>query len=89
MTRQIWKVVVVLACLLGMPAAHAEFRDIKIDLTNGNLLESDEIANKTFVEFGAAVAADGTVSRHGGGAPTTPQKNKIKKKNHQQRGGGD
>ena len=67
MTRQIWKVVVVLACLLGMPAAHAEFRDIKIDLTNGNLLESDEIANKTFVEFGAAVAADGTVSRHGGG----------------------
>ncbi len=70
MTRQIWKVVVVLACLLGMPAAHAEFRDIKIDLTNGNLLESDEIANKTFVEFGAAVAADGTVSRVASGDAT-------------------
>ena len=78
MTRQIWKVVVVLACLLGMPAAHAEFRDIKIDLTNGNLLESDEIANKTFVEFGAAVAADGTVSRGAGWDATTAEKIKCK-----------
>ncbi len=63
MTRNIWKVALALVCLSGAPTADAEFKDIRIDLTNGNLLESDEIANKTLVTFGLAVAADGTVSR--------------------------
>lgn len=63
MTRKIWNVVLLLACLLGVSSAHAQFKDIKIDLTDGNLLESDEIANKTPVEFGVAIASDGTLSR--------------------------
>lgn len=59
------KVVLVLACLLGIPVARAEFRDIRIDLTNGNLLESAEkpASNSPMVSFGVAVAADGSVSR--------------------------
>ncbi len=59
------KVVLVLACLLGIPVARAEFRDIRIDLTNGNLLESAEkpTENSPMVSFGVAVAADGSVSR--------------------------
>ena len=39
------------------------WKDIKIDLTNGNLLTSDEIANKTSVKFGVAIADDGTATR--------------------------
>lgn len=39
------------------------FIGFKIDLTNGNLLTSEEITNKATVSFGIAVAADGTGSR--------------------------
>lgn len=38
MTKRIWNVVLVLACLLGFQSARAEFKDIRVDLTNGNLL---------------------------------------------------
>lgn len=63
MTKRIWNVVLVLACLLGYQSARADFKDIKVDLTNGNLLTEQEIANTSLTTFGVAVGADGSVSR--------------------------
>lgn len=63
MTRRILNFVLVLACLLGFQSANAEFKDIKVDLTNGNLLTDEEITNKSITKFGVAVGADGSVSR--------------------------
>ena len=39
------------------------FKDIKVDLTNGNLLTTEEKEGGSSVKFGVAVAADGSVSR--------------------------
>ncbi|MCM1077251.1 MAG: pectinesterase family protein [Bacteroides sp.] len=63
MTRRLWKVVFVLACLLGSFSLHAEFKDIKVDLTNGNLLTETEISGGSSFTFGVAVGADGSVTR--------------------------
>ena len=63
MTKRIWNVVLVLACLLGFQSARAGFKDIRVDLTNGNMLTDSEIADKSSTTFGVAVAADGAVSR--------------------------
>lgn len=63
MTRRILNFVLVLACLLGFQSANAEFKDIKVDLTNGNLLTDEEITNQSITKFGVAVGADGSVSR--------------------------
>ncbi len=63
MTAKLFRIVVVLACLLGWSSARAEFKDIKVDLTNANLLTADEKADKSLTTFGVAVAADGSVSR--------------------------
>lgn len=63
MTKRIWNLVLVLACLLGYQSAKGEFRDIKIDLTNGNLLTEAEISSKSYTTFGVAIAADGTATR--------------------------
>lgn len=63
MTAKLFRIVVVLACLLGYGSANAEFRDIKVDLTNGNLLTEEEISAKSSTTFGVAVDADGKVSR--------------------------
>ena len=54
-----------LLCLFLFTAivARADFRDIKVDLTNGGLLTTEEQTAKSSVTFGVAVAADGTVSR--------------------------
>ena len=41
----------------------AAFKDIKIDLTNGNLLTEEEIANKTLTSFGVIIGDDGTPTR--------------------------
>jgi Pectin methylesterase len=43
--------------------ADGTFTGFKADLMNGNLLTADEIAGKTTVTMGLAVAPDGTVSR--------------------------
>ncbi|MDE6395279.1 MAG: hypothetical protein K2K77_08055, partial [Duncaniella sp.] len=48
---------------MGYSSARAEFRDIKVDLTNGNLLTAEEIESKNSTTFGVSVAADGSVSR--------------------------
>lgn len=48
----------------GMKASAASIaKAVRVDLTNGALLTADEIANKSMVSFGVAVAGDGTVSR--------------------------
>ncbi len=60
------KISMLLAMLLVQLTAFAAQTSVtafKADLTNGNLLTTDEITNKTAFEFGVAVAADGTVSR--------------------------
>ena len=56
-----------LSCLVGN-AAGGSVKDFKVDLTNGNLLTSDETTNKSAFEFGIAVADNGTVSRVEAGA---------------------
>lgn len=63
MKKQFLRNVLLIACLLGVLPAMAAFRDIKIDLTNGNLLTDDEKTNKTLVTFGVAIAEDGTATR--------------------------
>lgn len=70
MTKRILNVVLLMACLLGYHSARAEFKDIKVDLTNGNLLTEQEIADKSLTTFGVAVGADGTVSRVAADDPT-------------------
>lgn len=54
-----------LLCLFLFTAivAKADFRDIKVDLTNGGLLTSEEQSAQSSVTLGVAVAADGSVSR--------------------------
>lgn len=54
-----------LLCLFLFTAivAKADFRDIKVDLTNGGLLTSEEQSSGQAVTYGVAVAADGSVSR--------------------------
>ncbi len=63
MKKQILRNVLMFLCLLGVLPAAAAFKDIKIDLTDGNLLTADEISNKTLVKFGVAIADDGTATR--------------------------
>ncbi|MBQ8422906.1 MAG: hypothetical protein IJY36_01420, partial [Coprobacter sp.] len=45
------------------PETPAAFRDIKVDLTNGAFLTEAEIADKSSVSFGIAIAEDGTQTR--------------------------
>lgn len=65
MTRKIFRIVFVLACLLGFSTAHAEFRDIRIDLTNGAYLMDEEkpASNQPNLTIGFAIANDGSPSR--------------------------
>ncbi|MGN0220944.1 MAG: Ig-like domain-containing protein [Prevotella sp.] len=63
MTKTLWKYVLLLACLFGVSTAQAAFKDIKIDLTGHNLLTDQEVTDKTSVNFGVAIADDGTPSR--------------------------
>ena len=50
-------------CLVMGTIPAEAWKDIKIDLTNGNLLTSDEITNQTTVKFGVAIGDDGTATR--------------------------
>lgn len=61
-TKQLWLVLCWLI-LGGTLSAQAAFKDIKLDLTNGNLLTTDEISSQTAVSFGVAIAGDGTATR--------------------------
>lgn len=63
MNRKNFCMSLAVACLLGAGSVQAAFKDIKVDLTNGNLLTAEEIASKNTVTFGVAVADDGSVSR--------------------------
>ena len=56
--------VCLILALLGMSQSASAFSDIKLDLTNGNLLNADELVEwQQLPNIGIAVAADGTVSR--------------------------
>ena len=63
MKRQILRNVLLFVCLLGAIPATAAFRDIKIDLTNGNLITSEEKSSGQKFEFGVAIGDDGTPTR--------------------------
>lgn len=52
-----------MACLMGAGSAQAAFKDIKVDLTNGNYLLAEEHVEKAPLAFGIAVADDGTNTR--------------------------
>ncbi len=53
----------VAAAVLASSSAFAAFKDIRVDLTDGHLLTSDEIANQSITTFGVTIAADGTPTR--------------------------
>lgn len=55
--------VLFLLCLGGILPASAAFKDIKIDLTNGNLLTAEEITDKSMVSFGVVIGDDGSATR--------------------------
>ena len=55
--------VLFLLCLGGVMPASAAFKDIKIDLTKGNLLTAEEISGKSMVSFGVVVGDDGSATR--------------------------
>ena len=63
MTKALWKYVLLMACLFGVSTAQAAFKDIKIDLTGHNLLTDQEVTDKNVVNFGVAIADDGTPTR--------------------------
>lgn len=56
--------------LAGILPASAAFKDIKLDLTNGNLLTQEEIDGGSTVEFGVAIGDDGTATRVAADAAT-------------------
>lgn len=51
-----------LLCIGAIPAS-AAFKDIKIDLTNGNLLSEEEKTNGSSFSFGVAIGDDGSATR--------------------------
>ena len=50
--KNLFKFVLVWVALAGVLPATAAFKDVKIDLTNGNFLTETEIQDKSSVSFG-------------------------------------
>lgn len=63
MKRQILRNVLLFVCLIGALPTMAAFKDIKIDLTNGNLITSEEKSSGQIFEFGVVIGDDGTQTR--------------------------
>lgn len=63
MTRKIFRIALVLACLVGVKTARAEFKDIRIDLTNAAYLTAEEGVQNEKLSMGFVIADDGTPSR--------------------------
>lgn len=61
--KKLFKFVLVWVALAGVLPAMAQFKDIKIDLTDGAFLTEAEIAEQTLVTFGISIADDGTQTR--------------------------
>ena len=55
--RNVHYTILVFVCLIS------SFKDIQLNLMNGNFLSDEEINNKTQVTFGIAIAEDGTPTR--------------------------
>ncbi len=63
MAKRLLGYVIMMLCLaVGLPAS-AAFKDIKIDLMNGNFLDDTEKVENNPVSFGIAIAEDGTQKR--------------------------
>lgn len=63
MSKKYFRLLFAVLFLAVWGQGNAAFKDIKVDLTNGNLLESDEISAKSSVKFGIQIADDGTAKR--------------------------
>ncbi len=61
MQKRLFSFIALMLCLV-VPAT-AAFKNIKIDLTNGNLLTAEEVAGQTSVTFGVLIADDGAATR--------------------------
>ena len=60
----LYTVITCMSMLCFAPAmAQTTFRDIKLNLMNGNLLTEDEIANKTTTSFGVTIDENGIATR--------------------------
>ena len=57
--------------LVSIVTKAGDFKDIKLDLTNGNLLTADEISQKSNFSFGITVADDGSITRVAADAANT------------------
>ncbi len=63
MTKRLWNLVLVLAYLLGVQSARAEFKDFKLNLEGEGILSAEEVAGQKTVSFGIIVNSDGTLTR--------------------------
>lgn len=63
MTKKFFRLLFAVMFLASWGHGNAAFKDIKVDLTNGNLLESAEISDQSLVKFGVQIADDGTATR--------------------------
>ncbi len=63
MAKKFLRLALAATMMLGFTSAQAAFKDIKIDLTNGNLLTESEIADKNLVTFGVVIGDDGAPTR--------------------------
>lgn len=63
MTRRIFKIALVLACLVGLQSARAEFKDFKLNLEGEGILTAEEVAGQQTVSFGIVVNPDGSLTR--------------------------
>ena len=57
--------------LVSIVTKAGDFKDIKLDLTNGNLLTADEISQKSNFSFGITVTDDGSIARVAADAANT------------------
>lgn len=70
MSHNIFKSLLLSACLATGLSASAEFQAVKVDLTGGNMLTEDEIAAKQSTSFGVKMDADGNPVRVSSDDPT-------------------
>lgn len=63
MAKKFLRLALAATLMLGSASAFAAFKDIKIDLTNKNLLTETEVADKSAVKFGVVIGDDGNPTR--------------------------
>lgn len=63
MAKKFLRLALAATLMLVSASTFAAFKDIKIDLTNKNLLTETEVADKSAVKFGVVIGDDGTPTR--------------------------